>query len=126
VPSMGISLLVGEYFAHSLSYVWEPVGAHWASIASRSKLIKSHTVSSPMTLNAFAKMVMYVTLVPILLVMAFRVVDRNTEWKDEFSIYNSALQVCPNNYKALTNTGMLLLNKDKKSNAADAAALSDR
>jgi hypothetical protein len=128
VPSMGVSILVGECFVHSLVFIWEPLSNHWAKVAVQKNILRTETVSTfaARHVGGLSKLVMYTTLLPILGIMSYRVIDRNTEWKDEFSIYNSALQVCPSNYKALTNTGMLLLNQDKKANAKDAAELSDR
>lgn len=113
--------------AHMYVYVYMYI-FFWLYITHRL-LVRKRSMRAETAIkhaNLFPKLVMYTTLLPLLVIMSYRVIDRNTEWRDEFSIYSSALKVCPNNYKALTNTGMLLLNQNKGTNAAEAALLSDR
>jgi hypothetical protein len=50
-----------------------------------------------------------VVLVPLLAVMALRVLARNQDWQDEVRLYQSALDVCPDSVKGLNNNGMLQL-----------------
>ena len=132
VPSMGICMMIGEYFVHRLSFIWEPIGAHWMKMADEMKCFniaastRKETTISNAKGKSMPRVVMFTVLLPVFVTMSYRVHCRNTEWKDEYSIYMSALKVCPKNYKALTNTGMLLLNKNKTANAALAATLSDR
>lgn len=124
IPSMGIAMYLGEYFYNNLQYIWKPIGDHWVKIAVKYQYVKPGLERR--NASVMSKVVMYTTLLPILGIMSYRVFHRNTEWKDEISIYSSALEVCPNNYKALTNTGMLLMNKNRTTNSVEAAALSDR
>jgi tetratricopeptide (TPR) repeat protein len=45
---------------------------------------------------------------PLVFLGAWRVFIRNNDWKSEFNIYSSALKVCPNSVKALSNYAMLV------------------
>ena len=60
---------------------------------------------------------------PILVVMAARVVLRNYDWRNEANLYRSALAVCPRSVKGLNNNGMLQL---ALGHAEEALAVNER
>lgn len=65
------------------------------------------------------EVVLWTCLLPILVMMGVRVVTRNRDWLDEYSLYKSALSVCPSSAKALSNYGMLLIGKGEYREAAE-------
>jgi tetratricopeptide (TPR) repeat protein len=53
-------------------------------------------------------------LLPLLFSCGLRVIERNNDWKSEFNIYSSALQVCPHSIKALSNYAMLFMARSEE------------
>jgi tetratricopeptide (TPR) repeat protein len=60
---------------------------------------------------------------PLLFFGAHRVFIRNTDWKSEYNIYSSALKVCPNSVKALSNYAMLVSAKQSDFQTSLSSAL---
>lgn len=80
------------------------------------------TLRSAAELESVLQLCVLGLLLPVLGLMAVRVVTRNADWNDELSIYRSALHVCPNSVKALANYAALTVHmKDEERIALRAA-----
>ena len=60
-------------------------------------------------------------LLPLLCVWGARVVSRNSDWHDEYSLYKSGLAVCPRSLKVLTNFAVLAMARGEYDHALEVA-----
>jgi tetratricopeptide (TPR) repeat protein len=63
----------------------------------------------------------YLLVLPVLVAYCCRVVSRNADWRDEYSLYASGLQVCPRSLKVLTNYALLAMARGQLQEGLDAA-----
>jgi tetratricopeptide (TPR) repeat protein len=54
---------------------------------------------------------------------ATRVITRNNDWRNEFNLFSSALKVCPESLKVLSNYALLAMDDSKTLNSALEAGL---
>eukprot|EP01041_Mallomonas_annulata_P006257 gene6257-12666_t len=59
-----------------------------------------------------ADKVMWMVFSPVIVLLSILVIQRNYDWYDEVTLYRSALSVCADSAKALSNYGMLTMNRD--------------
>jgi tetratricopeptide (TPR) repeat protein len=64
---------------------------------------------------------LYIVLVPICLWCSMRVMARNADWFNEYTLYKSGLAVCPRSLKVLTNYAVLAMARHEYDAALDAA-----
>eukprot|EP00428_Durinskia_dybowskii_P078686 CAMPEP_0170361990 /NCGR_PEP_ID=MMETSP0117_2-20130122/4095_1 /TAXON_ID=400756 /ORGANISM="Durinskia baltica, Strain CSIRO CS-38" /LENGTH=748 /DNA_ID=CAMNT_0010616381 /DNA_START=313 /DNA_END=2557 /DNA_ORIENTATION=- len=60
-------------------------------------------------------------VLPVLALYSYRVVIRNADWHDEYSLYKSGLNVCPHSLKVLTNFALLSMSRGDIEGGLDAA-----
>lgn len=86
-------------------------------VRSRTSNSKRDT-KSPKSRGTF---LVYVVLVPVLLWCGCRVVSRNNDWRDEYSLFKSGLDVCPQSLKVLTNYALLAMSRQQYDVALESA-----
>lgn len=87
--------------------------------SSRGVSFKSRASDSKGNTGGYG--LMYAVLVPVLLWSATRVISRNTDWQDEYSLFKSGLAVCPRSLKVLTNYALLSMARGQYDVALESA-----
>jgi tetratricopeptide (TPR) repeat protein len=77
-----------------------------------------HCKTHPSTVRFQGRMSLFLVTWPVLVLAMMRIVSRNLDWRSEFSIYTSALSVCPHSLKALSNTVVLMSAKPEYNHQA--------
>jgi tetratricopeptide (TPR) repeat protein len=71
--------------------------------------------------NAVRKWLPWCVVLPVLVWCGRRVVLRNEDWRDEYSLYKSGLDVCPRSLKVLTNYALLAMARQQYDDGLSAA-----
>ena len=115
IPSIGFCIIVADILVTDGRGLWE-----YLSRTFLDPVIKATISLKKRDFSVGTKSV-YVFLSPMILWWATIVVVRNGDWASEMNLYSSALKVCPQSLKALTNYALLAIQANKLQEAADAA-----
>eukprot|EP01032_Pedospumella_encystans_P009394 gene9394-11058_t len=82
---------------------------------------KTHTSSKNAMIRLLQENLIYVLLLPVCYCWGRRVISRNADWHNEYSLYKSGLDVCPKSLKVLTNFAVLAMARGEFETALDVA-----
>eukprot|EP01032_Pedospumella_encystans_P009045 gene9045-10681_t len=82
---------------------------------------KTHTSSKNTMMRLLQENLIYVLLLPVCYYWGGRVISRNDDWHNEYSLYKSGLDVCPKSLKVLTNFAVLAMARGEFETALDVA-----
>ena len=82
---------------------------------------KTHTSSKNTMMRFLQENLIYVLLLPVCYYWGRRVISRNDDWLNEYSLYKSGLDVCPKSLKVLTNFAVLAMARGEFETALDVA-----
>ncbi|MCL4419858.1 hypothetical protein M1146_07255 [Patescibacteria group bacterium] len=85
----------------------------------KSNPLQSLLTSDSSKIYNFDSLFTFLTIIAVL--CSYRVITRNIDWKSEYNIYSSALEVCPRSVKALSNYALLASNKYETNQALNAS-----
>lgn len=120
IPSMGFCLYLADVLCEDFFPFWlqiteviiggiqypQQIFPPTSSSSSDFQIAEKHKTFALSSIN--------IALSVVLTLFSIRVVSRNADWTSEIRIYKSALTVCPNSVKALSNYAMLELGEGKE------------
>lgn len=120
IPSMGFCLYLADVLCEDFFPFWLQITEVIIGGIQYPQQIFPPTSSSSSGFHiaekhkTFALSSINIALSVVLTLFSIRVVSRNADWTSEIQIYKSALTVCPNSVKALSNYAMLELGEGKE------------
>lgn len=115
LPTSNLLMLIGTIMAERFTYL--PVAFIAAVVALTAK-----DVIERMQLSRFAPIGIPL-VVTIILILAARTIHRNKDWRDDYSLWKSAVQNSPGSYKALEYFSKCIMSSEIPRPFSDDAAL---
>eukprot|EP01038_Epipyxis_sp_PR26KG_P008513 gene8513-11508_t len=138
IPSIGFSLLLGEILSVDFNNIVDSASQYVVkyfvfhqpnhvniTLSStpnkKSKTEKSITPIVSYTDVASIKIIIILLFfIPLLSFSGLRIVLRNNDWRNERELFTSALSVCPNSLKVLSNYALVTMNNNDPTSALHA------
>ena len=112
VPSMGFCIIIADLLTVESESFWISISRELLDpIANYLMSCITSTSREKATKNVFTfgTKTVYIFLIPVVAVWSVWVTRRNIDWSSETKLYASALKVCPQSLKALTNHALLAM-----------------
>ena len=115
VPSMGFCIIIADFLTVDSRSFWTSTSQELLYPIVTFVMSSSNDANGKRTKYAstLGTKLPYIFIAPIVGVWSVWVIRRNVDWSSETKLYASALKVCPQSLKALTNHALLAM-ADKK------------